>query len=73
MTELEQLIAKLEQTQWWPVGKLQALQEQTLVPLIKHHAKNSSHFSTRLAAQGLTPNSVLTIEGLRRLKPFGKR
>ena len=73
MNELEQLIAKLEQTQWWPVEKLQALQEQTLVPLIKHHAKNSSHFSTRLAAQGLTPNSVLTIEGLRRLKPFGKR
>ena len=73
MKELEQLIAKLEQTQWWPVEKLQALQEQTLVPLIKHHAKNSSHFSTRLAAQGLTPNSVLTIEGLRRLKPFGKR
>jgi phenylacetate-CoA ligase len=73
MKELEQLIAQLEQSQWWPTSRLEALQEQTLVPLIKHHAKNSSHFSTRLAAQGLTPNSVLTLAGLKRLKPFGKR
>jgi len=73
MTELEQLIAQLEKTQWWTVEQLQALQEQSLVPLIKHHAKNSSHFSMRLAAQGLTPNSVLTLAGLKRLKPFGKR
>jgi phenylacetate-CoA ligase len=73
MTELEQLIAQLEKSQWWTVEELEKLQEHRLVPLIKHHAKNSSHFSTRLAAQGLTPNSVLTLAGLKRLKPFGKR
>ena len=47
MTELEQLIAQLEKSQWWTVEELQKLQERSLVPLIKHHAKNSSHFSTR--------------------------
>jgi len=73
MTELEQLIVQLDKSQWWTTDQLQALQEQSLVPLIKHHAKNSSHFSMRLAAQGLTPNSVLTLAGLKRLKPFGKR
>ena len=73
MNELEQLIVQLEQSQWWPMEKLHALQERSLVPMIKHHAKNSNHFSMRLAAQGLTPNSVLTIKGLQRLKPFGKR
>jgi phenylacetate-CoA ligase len=73
MNELAQLIAQLDKTQWWTVEELQKLQERSLVPLIKHHAKNSSHFSTRLAAQGLTPNSVLSLEGLKRLKPFGKR
>jgi phenylacetate-CoA ligase len=73
MTELEQLIAQLEKSQWWTMDQFEALQERNLVPLIKHHAKNSSHFSMRLAAQGLTPNSVLTIKGLQRLKTFGKR
>ena len=73
MKELEQLIGQLEQTQWWTMSQLHELQERSLVPLIKHHAKNSSHFSMRLAAQGLTPNSVLTLEGLKRLKTFGKR
>ena len=73
MKELEQLIGQLEQSQWWTSDQFKVLQEQNLSPLIKHHAKNSSHFSMRLAAQGLTPNSVLTIKGLQRLKPFGKR
>ena len=73
MNELEQLISQLEKSQWWTIDQLQALQEQHLIPMIKHHAKNSSHFSMRLSAQGLTPNSVLSLEGLRRLKPFGKR
>jgi phenylacetate-CoA ligase len=73
MTDLEKLIKNLEESQWWTMEQLAALQEQTLVPMIKHHAKNSNHFSMRLAAQGLTPNSVLSIEGLKRLKPFGKR
>lgn len=73
MNELEQLIAQLDKSQWWTVDELEKLQERSLVPLIKHHAKNSSHFGMRLAAQGLTPNSVLTLAGLKRLKPFGKR
>lgn len=73
MNELEQLIAQLEKTQWWTVEQLEQLQVRNLEPLIKHHAKNSSHFGMRLAAQGLTPNSVLSLEGLKRLKPFGKR
>jgi len=73
MTELEQLIAQLEKSQWWTMEQLHELQERSLVPLIKHHAKNSSHFSMRLSAQGLTPNSVLSLAGLKRLKPFGKR
>ena len=73
MTELEQLIAQLDKSQWWTMDQLEALQARNLEPLIKHHAKNSSHFSMRLAAQGLTPNSILSLEGLKRLKPFGKR
>lgn len=73
MNELEQLIAHLDETQWWTIEQLEKLQERNLLPLIKHHAKNSSHFSMRLAAQGLTPNSVMSLKGLKRLKPFGKK
>jgi phenylacetate-CoA ligase len=73
MKDLKQLIAQLEKSQWWPMSQLEKLQEQSLIPLINHHAKNSSHFSDRLAAQGLTPASVVTLKGLKRLTPFGKR
>jgi len=73
MNELENLIKQLDESQWWELDKLQKLQERQLLPLVKHHAKNTPHFNMRLAANGLTPNSLLSLQGLKRLPPFTKR
>ena len=71
--QLENLITELNILQYFSRDKMVSLQESRLESLVKHHAKNTQHFGMRLAAQGLTPNSLLSLKGLKRLKPFAKK
>lgn len=67
------LIDELNKSQYFSLEQLEHIQESQLATIVKYHAQRSSHFAKRLAAQGLTPNSILTLTTLKRLKPFVKK
>ena len=71
--QLQILIDELNQTQWMTREQINNLQQDRLLPLISHHAINTLHFNHRLVAQGLRPQDVTSLAGLKKLKPFTKK
>jgi phenylacetate-CoA ligase len=71
-TKILKLMDLLEQSQYWTNDQMQQYQEDLLQGLVKHLYKHNVFFNRRMSAQGLTPNSIKTINGLKRLKPFTK-
>ena len=71
--KLEQIIASLEQSQWWTREQLESRQQAALARIVAHHSEHNTSFKQRLAAQGLAAEDVSTLAGLARLKPIAKR
>lgn len=67
------LYNNLVQSQWFPLSKLEQIQESELVKLVKHHAEHTPWFNERLQEQNLTQQDVCTLKGLKQYKPFTKR
>jgi len=70
---LEQIVAGLEESQWWTQNQLQARQQSALARVVAHHSLYNPSFRQRLTDQGLTAQDVSTLDGLRKLKPIIKR
>ena len=71
--KLEQIIASLEQSQWWTRSQIEERQQSALARVVAHHGEHNESFKQRLAAHGLTAQDVSTLEGLTKLKPIAKR
>lgn len=71
--KLEQIIASLEQSQWWTTEQLESRQQAALARIVAHHSEHNPSFKQRLAAQGLVAEDVSTLAGLARLKPIAKQ
>jgi phenylacetate-CoA ligase len=67
------LVGELGKSQYFSLDQLHNIQQAQLANIVKYHAQRSSHFVTRLAAQGLTANSILTLTDLKKLKTFAKK
>jgi len=67
------LVGELNKSQHFSLDQLHNIQEAQLANIIKYHAQHSTHFATRLAAQKLTANSILTLTNLKRLQPIAKK
>lgn len=70
---LEQIVASLEESQWWTQEQIESRQQTALARVVAHHSLHNPSFQQRLAEQGLTTEDVSTLEGLTRLKPIVKR
>lgn len=71
--KLEQIIASLEESQWWTQAQLESRQQALLARILNHHSEHNPSFKQRLTDQRLTVEDVSTLDGLKRLKPIGKR
>jgi phenylacetate-CoA ligase len=71
--KLEQIIASLEQSQWWTREQLESRQQAALARIVAHHSEHNPSFKQRLTNQGLVAEDVSTLAGLARLKPIAKR
>jgi phenylacetate-CoA ligase len=71
--QLQNLIDRLEKSQWFPKDQLDQLQESMLVRVVEHQYRYSPYFKQRLDSQGLTCQDVSTLAGLTRLTPFTKK
>ena len=71
--QLQNLIDRLEKSQWFPRDQLDQLQESMLVRVVEHQYRYSPYFKQRLDSQGLTCQDVSTLAGLTRLTPFTKK
>ena len=70
---LEQIVANLEESQWWTAEQIENKQTALLARVVAHHGEHNLSFKQRLAAQGSTVQDVSTLESLRKLKPITKR
>ncbi|HEY8015184.1 MAG TPA: hypothetical protein VIE35_05110 [Dongiaceae bacterium] len=73
LASLVALARQLEESQWLPAAEIEARQHRQLVVLATHAAAHSPHFARRLAAAGLAPRDLATLEGLRRLPVLRRR
>jgi len=73
MITLQELVKKLEETEWNTLEQIQSRQEACLARIVDHHSRYNPHFKQRLADQGLTAQDVSTLVGLKKLKPITKR
>jgi phenylacetate-CoA ligase len=73
MITLQELVKKLEETEWNTLEQIQSRQEACLARIVDHHSRYNPHFKQRLADQGLTAEDVSTLAGLTKLKPITKR
>ena len=71
--KLEQIVASLEESQWWTQEQIEARQQSALARLVAHHSEHNESFKQRLAAQGLAAEDVSTLAGLAKLTPITKR
>ena len=71
--KLQNLIDRLEQSQWFTRDRLDQLQESMLVRVVEHQYQYSPYFKQRLDSQGLTCKDVSTLAGLTQLIPFTKK
>jgi phenylacetate-CoA ligase len=71
--KLEQIVASLEESQWWTAEQLKLKQQICLARIVAHHSQHNASFKQRLSEQGLTINDVSTLAGLTKLKPIAKR
>ena len=71
--ELLHLRPQLEKAQYLEQDKIDAVLNQELGLLFRHHRQHSPHFAKRLEAQGLRASEIATVEGIKQLKPFNKR
>jgi phenylacetate-CoA ligase len=67
------LVGELGKSQYFSLDQLHNIQQAQLANIVRYYAQRSSHFITRLAAQGLTANSILTLTNLKKLKTFAKK
>lgn len=73
MITLQELVKKLEETEWNTLEQIQSRQEACLARIVDHHSRYNPHFKQRLADQGLAAEDVSTLAGLKKLKPITKR
>jgi phenylacetate-CoA ligase len=73
MITLEELIKKLEESEWHTPEQIESRQTACLARIVDHHSQYNPHFKKRLADQTLTAKDVSTLEGLKRLTPITKR
>jgi phenylacetate-CoA ligase len=67
------LANNLNQSQWFPLEKLEQIQEVDLVRLVRHHVAHTPWFKERIKEQGLAPSDLWTLDGLKQYRPFTKR
>ena len=73
MITLQELVAKLEESEWYTPEQIKIRQEACLARIVDHHRQYNPHFKQRLAEQGLTHQDVSTLAGLKKLKPITRR
>lgn len=71
--KIKQIFTGLDRSQWYTSEQLEQIQNNELRRLVQHHYNTSPWFKQRLDSQGLTPDDVGTVAGLKQLKPFTKR
>ena len=62
-----QCLAELEETQWWPLEKLEELQNERLKKIIKHAAEHVPYYQKKFAEYGIIPSQIQTLEDLKKL------
>lgn len=73
MITLEELVRKLEESEWFTPEQIASRQTACLARIVDHHSQHNPYFKQRLADQGLSAADVSTLEGLKQLRPFVKR
>lgn len=73
MITLEELVKKLEESEWFTEEQIKSRQNACLARIVDHHSQWNPHFKQRLANQNLNARDVNTLEGLKKLKPITKR
>jgi phenylacetate-CoA ligase len=71
--KIEQIVASLEQSQWWTREQIESRQQAALARIVAYHSEHNPSFKQRLAAQELAAEDVSTLAGLARLTPIAKR
>jgi len=57
-------LRRLEESQWWPWERLQALQQERLQALVRHAAATVPFYTQRFAEAGIDPSEVRTMDDL---------
>lgn len=70
---LAALLHQLNESQWLPAAELEKRQYERLAVLAAHSFAHSPYFQQRMTQAGLTPDSLASPEGLRRLPPLTRR
>jgi len=67
------LVARLLESERWPADALAAAQGEQLGRLAAHHARHSPSFRARLQEAERAPESLASVEGLRKLPPLTRQ
>jgi phenylacetate-CoA ligase len=71
--KIEQIVASLEQSQWWTREQIESRQQAALARIVAHHSEHNPSFKQRLVDQRLAAEDVSTLAGLARLTPIAKQ
>lgn len=71
--QLLSLLYQLEQSQWWPAGRLLEGQLLQLGELLRHAYEHVPYYRRRFDAQGFRPDGTPTLDTLRALPLLGRR
>jgi phenylacetate-CoA ligase len=71
--EFRKYLSALEESQWWPLSRLQELQAERLKSLIRHAAAHVPYYRRLFAEHGVDPASIQTPGDLGRLPTLNKK